>query len=121
MADQSDARYELYYWSSIQGRGELVRLAFEEAGVPYVDVASLPEKEGGGDEAIEHLLEEKRGKGTPWGVKRRGPRPFAPPILVVGDMVLSQTAAILDWLAPRLGLAPNGADERAWALELQLT
>ena len=32
-------RYELYYWSSIQGRGEFVRLALEEAGANYVDVA----------------------------------------------------------------------------------
>lgn len=107
----SDVRYELYYWSNIQGRGEFVRLAFEEAGVPYVDVARLPEDQGGGDDAVERLIEEKR----------RGPRPFAAPILVVGDFVLSQTAAILDWLAPRIGLAPDGADERSWALELQLT
>ena len=33
-------RYELYYWSSIQGRGEFVRLALEEAGADYVDVAA---------------------------------------------------------------------------------
>lgn len=104
-------RYELYYWSNIQGRGEFIRLAFEEAGVDYVDVARTPGSDGGGDDAVARLLEEKR----------RGPRPFAPPILVVGDMVLSQTAAILAWLAPRLGLEPDGEEGRAWALELQLT
>ena len=32
-------RYELYYWSGIQGRGEFIRLALEEAGADYVDVA----------------------------------------------------------------------------------
>ena len=32
-------RYELYYWPSIQGRGEYVRLALEEAGADYADVA----------------------------------------------------------------------------------
>jgi len=32
-------RYELYYWPTIQGRGEFVRLALEEAGADYVDVA----------------------------------------------------------------------------------
>ena len=32
-------RYELYYWAGIQGRGEFVRLALEEAGAEYVDVA----------------------------------------------------------------------------------
>ena len=31
--------YELYYWPMIQGRGEFVRLALEEAEAPYVDVA----------------------------------------------------------------------------------
>lgn len=111
MADREGERYELYYWSDIPGRGEFVRLAFEEAGVAYVDVARVPAEQGGGDEAIARMMEERR----------RGPRPFAPPFLVVGDLVLSQTAAILDWLAPRIGLAPDGEDRRAWALELQLT
>ena len=32
-------RYELYYWPSIQGRGEFIRLTLEEAGADYVDVA----------------------------------------------------------------------------------
>ena len=32
-------RYQLYYWPEIQGRGEFVRLALEEAGADYVDVA----------------------------------------------------------------------------------
>ena len=108
---ETPERYELYYWPDIQGRGEFVRLAFEEAGIPYVDVGRLPEEQGGGEDAIVRLLEDRR----------RGPRPFAVPALVVGDMVLSQTAAILDWLAPRLGLAPEGEEGRAWALELQLT
>ena len=31
--------YELFYWPGIQGRGEFVRLALEEAAAPYVDVA----------------------------------------------------------------------------------
>jgi hypothetical protein len=26
--------YELYYWPGIQGRGEFIRLALEEAGAP---------------------------------------------------------------------------------------
>ena len=34
--------YELYYWPSIQGRGEFVRLALEDAGAEYVDVARRP-------------------------------------------------------------------------------
>ena len=35
-------RYELYYWPTIQGRGEFVRLALEAAGTPYDDVARRP-------------------------------------------------------------------------------
>ena len=31
--------YQLYYWPSIQGRGEFVRLALEDAGTRYEDVA----------------------------------------------------------------------------------
>ena len=88
-------RYELYYWPSIQGRGELVRLAFEEAGEPYVDVARLPEAQGGGEAAILRGLEGALG----------GVRPFAPPFLKVGRLVLAQTALILQYLGPRLGLA----------------
>ena len=45
-------RYELYYWASIQGRGEFVRLALEEAGAPYVDVA----RTDGGEERMLALL-----------------------------------------------------------------
>ncbi len=111
MADAKPERYELYYWPTIQGRGEFVRLALEEAGADYVDVGRLPEKEGGGEETIERILEEKR----------RGPRPFALPAIALGDFVLSQTGAILHWLGPRLDLAPPDEEGRAWALELQLT
>ena len=32
-------RYELCYWPGIQGRGEYVRLALEDAGADYTDVA----------------------------------------------------------------------------------
>ena len=45
-------RYELYYWAGIQGRGEFVRLALEEAEVEYVDVARGP----GGESAMARLL-----------------------------------------------------------------
>src|SRR2546428_564453 len=35
----SRMRVALYYWPTIQGRGEFVRLLLEEAGAEYVDVA----------------------------------------------------------------------------------
>lgn len=112
MPNTGETRYELYYWPSIQGRGELVRLPFEDAGVPYVDVARLPVAQGGGAGAITKML---GGAGT-------GPlRPFAPPILVAGDLVLWQTASILAYVGPRLGLVPADEESRARALALQLT
>ena len=53
-------RYELYYWPHIQGRGEYVRLALEEGEADYVDVARLPESEGGGRPAIVKLLQDAK-------------------------------------------------------------
>jgi glutathione S-transferase len=100
-------RYELYYWPSIQGRGEFVRLALEEAGAEYVDVARLPH----GTAAIMPFLEGK-------SIDRA---PFAPPFLKAGKLVIAQTANILSWLAPRHGLVPKSEAARVWAHQLQLT
>ena len=97
--------YQLYYWPGIPGRGELVRLAFEEAGVAYDDVARRE-----GVAAIERVLAGDLGRA-----------PFAVPALVAGDLVLHQVAAILAWLGPRLGLPPDGERERLIAHQMQLT
>ncbi|HEY4119730.1 MAG TPA: glutathione S-transferase family protein [Byssovorax sp.] len=109
----SDAtpRHELFYWPSIQGRGEFVRLALEEAGADYVDVARLPVEEGGGVAAIQRFL-----KGH-----EDGALPFAPPFLRVAGVVVAQTASILAFLGPRLGLVPDDDASRAAALQLSLT
>lgn len=107
----TDARYELYYWPGIQGRGEFVRLAFEDAGAPYDDVVRRPEAEGGGIAAMRRILDRAAG----------GLRPFAPPILVVGDLVLAQTALILHFLGPRLGLALDSEPGRLAVTQIQLT
>jgi glutathione S-transferase len=101
-------RYELYYWPSIQGRGEFVRLALEEAGAGYTDVARLPKR---GVPALMRLLEGKS----------EGRLPFAPPILKAQKLVIAQTANILLWLAPRHGLVPKSEAARLWAHQLQLT
>jgi glutathione S-transferase len=103
--------YELYYWPSIQGRGEFVRLALEEAGAHYLDVARLPEAQGGGVRALMKVLRGEMG----------GLLPFAPPILKVGRQVIAQTANILHYLGPPLGLVPAGEMNRLAALQLQLT
>src|SRR5439155_23828192 len=96
------SRYELFYWPGIQGRGEFIRLAFEDAGVEYVDVVRLPASQGGGVGAMQAILD---GSGP-------GPAPFGPPFLRVGKLVLAQTAAILQYLGPRRGLAPQGEAAR---------
>lgn len=101
--------YNLYYWSHIQGRGEFVRLALEAAGAPYVDVVRRSEKNGAGRAAVLAILQ-----GT-------DPRtPFAPPILEVDGEWISQTANILAFLGPRLGLVPRDDPSRRWANQLQL-
>ena len=47
--------------------------------------------------------------------------PFAPPFLKAGKLVIAQTANILFFLGPRLGLAPKPDAGRLWAHQLQLT
>jgi glutathione S-transferase len=102
-------RYELYYWPSIQGRGEFVRLALEEAGANYVDMARRPGRRG--VPAMMKILEDQR-----------LPRPpYAPPFLKAGNTIIAQTALILHYLGPRLGLAPRDEAGRLWAHQLQLT
>lgn len=102
--------YELFYWPGLQGRGEFVRLAFEAAGVPYVDVGRLPPPRGGAAR-IARLIAEP----GPWLV------PLGPPALRHGRTLVAQTAAILQWVAPRLGLVPRDEASRLRAHQLQLT
>jgi glutathione S-transferase len=108
----NDAPYRLYYWPMIQGRGECVRLVLEDAGAPYVDVARLPEDEGGGVNVIVEAMVGNLGGGTP---------PFAPPILVDGELVLSQSSNICRYLGERHGLAPAEEGARWHAAALALT
>lgn len=100
-------RYELYYWPSIQGRGEFVRLALEDTGAEYVDVA----RQAKGMAAMMRLL-DRRAIEYP---------PFAPPFLKAGRFVIAQTANILFYLGPRLNLVPRNEAARLWAHQLQLT
>jgi glutathione S-transferase len=100
-------RYELYYWPGIQGRGEYVRLALEDAGLGYVDAA----RGAGGTAAMMALMDTKK-TATP---------PFAPPFLKAGKLVIGQTANILFYLGSRHGLAPKPEAARLWVHQLQLT
>ena len=103
--------YEFFYWPEIQGRGEFVRLALEDAGAAYVDVGRGLESDGRGVPAMLALL---RGERTPH-------IPFAPPFLRDGDVIVSHTAAILLYLGARIGLAPTDEDGRLWTHQIQLT
>jgi len=100
-------RYELFYWASIQGRGEFVRLALEEAGARYVDVA----RTAGGEERMLALL----------GDDALAFPPFAPPFLKAGKRLIGQTANILLFLGERHDLAPKSEAGRLWTHQLQLT
>jgi glutathione S-transferase len=102
-------RYELYYWPSIQGRGEFIRLALEEAGADYVDVARRAGKAG--VPAMMKLMENRRLTHAP----------YAPPFVKAGKIIVAQTANVLLFLGPRLKLAPRDEAGRLWAHQLQLT
>ena len=98
-------RYELYYWPEIQGRGEFVRLALEEAAANYVDVAR---GKGGTGKMMKLMASAK----TP---------SFAPPFLKAGQVVIGQSANILLYLGSRHGLAPKSEAGRLWIHQIQLT
>lgn len=100
-------RYQLYYWPEIQGRGEFVRLALEDAGAAYDDVAR---NKAGMNKMLAMMA----------GGRDKHP-PFAPPFLKAGAHVIGQTANILFYLGPRLKLAPREEAGRLWLHQLQLT
>jgi glutathione S-transferase len=100
-------RYQLFYWPSIQGRGEFVRLALEDAKASYEDVARKP----GGMDKMMAMVAGRRDKRPP----------FAPPFLKAGRLVIAQAAEILFYLGPRLKLAPRTEADRLWLHQLQLT
>lgn len=99
-------RYQLYYWTGVQGRGEFVRLALEDAGADYIDVARER-----GDAAMMQFLD----------AAPAGALPFAPPWLKAGRLVVTQTANILHYLGPPLHRVPASEAQRLYALQLQLT
>ena len=102
--------YQLHYWPTIQGRGEFIRLALEAAGAPYVDVA----REAGAGRGMAAMTRYLEGK----AVARP---PFACPFLVDGKRVIGQSAAVLLYLAPKLGLVGKSEADRLWAHQVQLT
>jgi glutathione S-transferase len=100
-------RYQLYYWPGIQGRGEFVRLALEDAGASYDDVA----RKSGGMNKMMAIMDDGREKHPP----------FAPPFVKAAKLVIAHVAEILFYLGPRLKLAPRDEVGRLWLHQLQLT
>ena len=103
--------YELHYWPTIQGRGEFVRLALEAAGAPYIDVARGAEDAGLGLPAMLRHLHDRKATHPP----------FAPPFLRDDEVVVAQTAAILQYLGPPLKLVARNEQARVWTQQIQLT
>src|SRR5258705_6512630 len=99
-------RYELYYWPTIQGRGEFVRLALEEAGADYVDVARRSGKRGVA--AMMKFIEAGRSARPP----------FAPPFLKAGKLVIGQTANILLYLGGPARPPPSDRGRRPWVAQI---
>ncbi|CAB3779116.1 glutathione S-transferase [Pararobbsia alpina] len=113
MRDTSDGlpRYELHYWDGLQGRGEFIRLALEEAGADYVDVAREPASKHGGTQAMLAPIKDRHAAVIP----------FAPPFLKAGELIIPQTANALLYLGGKHGLAPSDEQGMYWAHSLQLT
>ena len=103
-------QYELFYWPSIQRRGEFVRLALEYAGADYLDVARGSAKDGLGMQPLLNWMSDRTINHPP----------FAPPILRHGRVVVAQTAAILLYLGPRFGLVGKSENVRLWTHQIQL-
>jgi glutathione S-transferase len=103
--------YQLFYWPTLQGRGEFVRLALEAAGAPYIDVARGAKDTGQGVPAMLGYLQDDRVAHPP----------FAPPFLKDGEVLVGQTAAILQYLAPQLKLVARSEQARVWTQQIQLT
>jgi glutathione S-transferase len=103
--------YELHYWPTIQGRGEFVRLALEAAGVPYLDVARTAADADLGAQGLLKAMADRHNSQPP----------FAPPFLKDGDVVVGQTAAILQYIAPPLKLVVRNERLRTWTQQIQLT
>ena len=102
--------YELFYWPSIQGRGEFVRLALEEAGAAYVDVA----RERGPGRGVKALMAMLEGGTRRSRHSRRHSCATATSSSRMSPISSSTSGR-------ELGLAPDDEASRVFAHGLQLT
>ena len=99
--------YRLWYWPSIQGRGEFVRLALEAAGIDYEDCAR--------DAGVEAMMADLEARAA------NGRGSFAPPYLALDGHAVAQVANILQFLGQQHDLVPSNLADRYWLNQLQLT
>jgi len=95
---------QLWYWPEIPGRGEFVRLFCEAGEIDYIDIVL--------EKGVNALLEDMEG--------REGIRPFAPPYIVDGEVVIGQTAHILAYLSEQHGLGSGEPVVDLQLIQLQL-
>jgi len=105
--------WKLWYWPGIKGRGEYVRLAFEEAGVPYEDVAAAAADQKAGYALVKDACFAALGGGgggTHFPVR-------APPAVSRGAFWLCGTPAILAHLNGEFGWDPPTREAKAHVLQ----
>ena len=98
--------YDLWYWPSIQGRGEFVRLFMAAADIKWRDRAR--------EQDAQALMEDMEAR------KEKGFAPYAPPYLVDGDFAIAQVAHILAWLTDRRDLGSGNTADDLHLIQLQL-
>ncbi|KAL1639271.1 hypothetical protein SLS58_008113 [Diplodia intermedia] len=113
--------YELLYHPGIPGRGEYIRLVLEAAGTPYSEPAREKGKAG-----YDAVLATCSPSST--GDADGNPPVFAPPALRVPGagrdgkaLVIAQTPNIIQYLAPKVGLAPADEADALHASQIMLT
>ena len=100
----ADKKWKLIYWPGFSGRGDFVRLMFEEAGVPYEDV--------GNTEGVEAVLRYYQGKHGGYPV-------LAPPIIENDDgFLMCSTPAILLYLGKLFNMCPSTLEDEARAMQV---
>ena len=106
----SDTQYDLWYWPSIQGRGEFVRLFMAAADLEWRDRAR-----DGDSQALVEDMEQR--------VKSGQFAPYAPPYLVErgSDFAIAQVAHIVSWLPGTHDLGSGDERTALHLIQLQLT
>jgi glutathione S-transferase len=119
MAASADQQtWKLWYWPGIKGRGEYVRLAFEEAGVPYVDVgAAAAAAAAAPDDDPKQGFARVRDAALSTDGRAHFPV-RCPPAISRGGFWLCNTPCILAYLNGEFGWDPPTREEKAHVLQI---